>query len=154
MVLVRLGGGWYIHSGCERAECRCFCGSDEPLAYCHSLLTIRLGNVKYGYNHLEETVMRDRTQRRIVCAAISKGGQTILGARHFDKIMHQVIEQIAIGKIPGFQEYMRDADQGFIDQWGKFMTREEAFEVATAAGQILEKTGNPDSKELFSEDLY
>jgi hypothetical protein len=49
---------------------------------------------------------------------------------------------------------IESAEQGFIDQWGKFMGREEAFDVATAAGQIRHKSGNPDSKELFSEDLY
>lgn len=30
----------------------------------------------------------------------------------------------------------------------------EAYEAAKASGQIRQKTGNPDSKELFSEDLY
>lgn len=88
----------------------------------------------------------DRTQRRVVCAAIRKNGFMALGPRHFDRVMHD-----QIGELP-FP--MRDAEEGFIDQWGRFMTREEAFEVASAAGQIRQKTGNLSSRELFSEDLY
>lgn len=92
-------------------------------------------------------------QRRVVCAAIkgysvARGEILITGARHFDQIMHRIIEQLGLSGLPNTWE------QGFIDEQGKFMTREEAFEVATAAGQICHKTGNPDSKELFSEDLY
>jgi hypothetical protein len=33
------------------------------------------------------------------------------------------------------------------------MTREEAFEVASAAGQIIRRVGGDDGK-LFSENLY
>ncbi|ARK07913.1 hypothetical protein phiA829_093 [Aeromonas phage phiA8-29] len=48
-----------------------------------------------------------------------------------------------------------DYEQGFIDQWGKFMNREEALAVATAAGQINARRPKtfPETK-LFSEDLY
>jgi hypothetical protein len=92
----------------------------------------------------------DRTQRRIVCAAILHDELIVAGPRHYDHIMHRQISMME----PDNRHGMRHAEQGFIDQWGKFMTREEAFEVATAAGQIRQKTGNPDCKELFSEDLY
>ena len=89
----------------------------------------------------------ERTQRRVVCSAVSKDGQLILGPRHFDPTM-----QWQLAKYKGW--HWHDAEQGFIDQWGKFMTREEAFEVANTAGQIRVKTGNPSSRKLFSEDLY
>lgn len=88
----------------------------------------------------------DRTQRRVVCAALATGGFIVLGPRHFDQTMQGQLSQANVPVLP--------CEQGFIDQWGKFMNRKEAFEVATAAGQILQKTGNPDSKELFSEDIY
>ena len=96
--------------------------------------------------------MSDRLQRRVVCSAIRKGDTLICGPRHFDQIMREQIDQMHYHN--RLMAYAHDAEQGFIDQWGKFMNREEAFEVATAAGQIRQKTGNPDSKELFSEDLY
>lgn len=85
-----------------------------------------------------------RTQRRVVCAAIRKGAVLVCGPRHFDFTMHEQIARVGIT--------MRDAEQGFIDQWGKFMDRAEALDVAKAANQILVKTG-PENQ-LFSEDLY
>jgi hypothetical protein len=95
-----------------------------------------------------EAVVRDRTQRRVVCAAIrNEDGRIVIGPRHFDRVMQRSLEMM------GGQGWAM-GEQGFIDQWGKFMAREDAFIVATAAGQILEKTGNQDSNELFSEDLY
>lgn len=46
-----------------------------------------------------------------------------------------------------------DAEQGFIDQYGQWMTREEAWLIAEAAGQI--KYAAEHSKgTLYSEDLY
>lgn len=44
-------------------------------------------------------------------------------------------------------------DQGFIDQWGVFMIREEAFSVSTMTGQIIRRCGG-DRRSLFSENLY
>jgi hypothetical protein len=44
-------------------------------------------------------------------------------------------------------------EQGFIDQFGVFMTREEAYVVAKAAGQIKYRCGGDDGV-LFSENLY
>jgi hypothetical protein len=45
--------------------------------------------------------------------------------------------------------------QGFIDQYGVFMDRKEAYAVASAAGQINTRRpkGYPEYM-LFSEDLY
>jgi hypothetical protein len=64
--------------------------------------------------------------------------------------MHSVLHNVLTDpSINGFRPV-----QGFVDNNGKFLTRSEAYEVALAAGQIRHKTGNPSSKELFSEDLY
>lgn len=91
----------------------------------------------------------DKPQRRVVCAAILYGDFIICGARHFDTPMHSVLAKIPEDvKGGGYRE------QGFIDQCGEFMSREEAFEVATIAGQIINKTGNPKSKQLFSAKIY
>ena len=43
--------------------------------------------------------------------------------------------------------------QGFIDQRGNFLTREEAWIVAEASGQIIRRVGG-DGKKLYSENLY
>lgn len=88
--------------------------------------------------------------RRVVCAAIRRkdGGAMVCSARHFDEVMNSEIARSL---------YLRgewvDADQGFIDQFGVFMTRQEAWTVANAAGQIVRRVGGDDGC-LYSENLY
>jgi hypothetical protein len=90
-------------------------------------------------------------QRRVVCAACKlEDGTFIVGARHMDGIMHAT--RARIGK-----EFLHEPDaQGFIDQRGVYMTRQEAWKVAEAAGQILYRCGGDtiDGGYLFSENLY
>ena len=89
----------------------------------------------------------DLSKRRVVCAACrDTDGLIVAGARHFDGIMHAQIA--AMGKSDSF----RGAEQGFIDQFGLFLTREEAYKVAEEKGQLLNKPTIPGT--LFSEDLY
>lgn len=90
-------------------------------------------------------------QRRVVCAAIRNcKGEIICGARHYDLIMHAQIKTST--SIESWNK-KSSVEQGFIDQWGIYMSRKEALEVAQAAGQILRRCGG-DSKQLFSENLY
>lgn len=80
----------------------------------------------------------------IVCAAIKlHEGTIICGARHHDPIMNRVLRIIGNSGRPA---------QGFIDQWGNFLTREEALRIAHKNGQVLEEGHS--KTELFSEDLY
>lgn len=94
-------------------------------------------------------------QRRVVCAAIrAADGTVLLGVRHYSRDMHA---QIAV-RMDG-QKFMHrhDEDQGFVDQRGVFMSREEAYKVAQAAGQIVypEACGQGlDGPKLYSEGLY
>lgn len=85
--------------------------------------------------------------RRIVCAAIRHTSTRIVvcGARHFDMVMHR---QINAMNLPDEWD-----EQGFIDQRGEFLTREEAHKVATEAGQIIRRCGGDEGR-LFSENLY
>lgn len=87
-------------------------------------------------------------QRRVVCAANRHLDTNVLviGPRHYDETMHKHIAQLGYRHHP--------MEQGFIDQHGDFLSREEALIVARAANQIRVKSGDPDSDELFSEDLY
>lgn len=96
-------------------------------------------------------------QRRIVCAAnrfkLKTGGYLVIpGSRHYSKDMAEVIDQVRDKVV---NDHVHGDDQGFIDQWGEYFTREEALVIATHAGQINKvrpKSGPAD--ELFSEDLY
>ena len=47
-------------------------------------------------------------------------------------------------------EWDADLEQGFVDQFGVWLTREEAYAMAVRAGQV---EGNMRGR-LFSEDLY
>ncbi len=84
-------------------------------------------------------------QRRVVCAALlNADGSLVIGPRHFDETMRKQIEQSRIPVV--------SCEQGFIDQFGKFMKRDEALKVAQEANQILVKTSLDNI--LFSEDIY
>lgn len=85
-------------------------------------------------------------QRRVVCAAVlRRDGRMIVGPRHFDPVMRTQIRR------HGMVDW-HDAEQGFIDQWGNFMTREIAWVVAKEAGQIIREVSTPGT--LYSENLY
>jgi hypothetical protein len=100
------------------------------------------------------------SQRRVVCAAIrAADGTVLLGIRHYSADMHEQIRQRADGEK---FKHRHDEDQGFVDQYGVFMDRFEAYRVAHAAGQIINpnKCGNGldgtgvVSAKLYSEGLY
>ena len=85
--------------------------------------------------------------RRVVCAANRIDGVILAGARHWDTVMHKQAEAMNMER-----DKRGYAEQGFIDQFGIFLTREEAFVLAEEKGQIKEKPNVRGT--LFSEDLY
>lgn len=70
--------------------------------------------------------------RRVSMAANIVDGVLIVGNRHFCPIMRMQIDNLSLD----YSKHNIITDQGFIDQWGIFMSREEAFIVAERAGQI------------------
>lgn len=99
---------------------------------------------------------------KIVCAAnvffderFIDGRIIIPGARHYDKTMHAIEHNIKqfIDWNPYGVNSKRNI-QGFIDQFGNFYTREQAYQLCKHTGQqILNDRNHSDSK-LFSEGLY
>jgi hypothetical protein len=92
----------------------------------------------------------NRPGRVVLCAAVSmvtcEGRVLFIGPRHFDGTMRRQMER-----------YMRTDhahEDGFIDQWGVFMSREEALIVAWHAGQLGRRPKTHPFAQLFSEDLY
>lgn len=98
---------------------------------------------------------RQPKNRRVVCAAIrAADGAVLLGIRHYSQDMHRQIEARHDG-----HKFMHrhDPDQGFVDQHGVYMTREEAFQVAWQAGQVLYPGMCGEGLEgpkLYTEGLY
>jgi len=99
----------------------------------------------------------------IVCSAIKLNTDLIItGARHFDTIMRNTIKEILKNKnlklyndnpSKMFTYCVRNCEQGFIDQFGNFYNRYDAYIIAEKNNQIKRRVGG-DFKKLFSENLY
>lgn len=85
-------------------------------------------------------------KQRVVCAANRcADGYLLLGARHGDALMHE--QAVRSGR------RVIGTEEGFVDQWGNFLTREEAYVIAERQGQYR-PWGTHIPGVLFSEDLY
>lgn len=103
-----------------------------------------------------EGIVRDQTaaevaemKPQIVCAANRhiKTGLVVCGVRHFDEVMRQVMRALRL------EPKNADWEQGFIDSWGQFCTREQAMDHVVNSGQKIKlPIYQPD--QLFSENLY
>jgi hypothetical protein len=91
--------------------------------------------------------MIEQTNGHIVVWAALRNSENeiILGVRHFDSYMQQRI--FRSGK-----DWSK-AEQGFYDNKGEFLTREEAWIVAEKSNQIIRRVGG-DGKRLFSENCW
>lgn len=88
--------------------------------------------------------------KRIIVTAANKLGNTgimLVGARHWDKVMVAQWESLK----PLLDIKHSEIEQGFIDQYGQFLTRDEAYYVAYENEQplICEDWG-----QLYSENLH
>lgn len=91
---------------------------------------------------------KDPFESIVVCAAIRNDrGIVICGPRHFDDIMRNQLSFLPEEDRKTFH------DQGFVDQRGTYLTREEAREIAVRRCQIVQRVGG-DEKRLYSENLY
>ena len=75
----------------------------------------------------------------------------LCSARHWDQSMD---DQLKVLEIIGLGISSTRFDQGFIDQHGVYMDREEAMVVAKAAGQVSEDYVGISATKLDSEGLY
>lgn len=84
----------------------------------------------------------------IVSAAIlMDDGLVVSGARHYSPDMRAVLQRIY-----GNDYHLRETEQGFIDSFGRFLSRETAWLIAEANGQIRRQVSSPGT--LYSENLY
>lgn len=88
----------------------------------------------------------DPHKQRVLCAAIMlENGLVIPGARHLDAVMTNVLMELEVPLESNIQE-------GFIDQYGNFLTREIAYEIAVRRVQTIDSPYKHGV--LTSEDLY
>ncbi len=88
-----------------------------------------------------------KPQQIIVCAANRVGDLIICGARHCDPIMRA---QAAAAGVR-----LTASEQGFINQFGEFLTRREAMDIVLENGQPFDAQRNSgNGRDLYSEGLY
>ena len=87
-------------------------------------------------------------QLRIAQAAFNYNGYIVTGTRHGCPIMRLQIHAIGIDTLNKWCEF-GDMIQGFTDQYGNFLNRQEAYVIAKAAGQIIREDITPGT--LYSE---
>ena len=96
----------------------------------------------------------------VSAAMLLENGDIVVGIRHFSRDMREIMS-----KAYGEGYHLLVKTQGFVDQYGKFYDRQEAWKIADKMGQIRRTTGweslsNPrpanvgDEGMLFSENLY
>ena len=96
--------------------------------------------------------------RRIVAAACRVIGHEkwiFVSARHFDPLMHQMIDNSRVREeIPNAKD--RNWEQGFIDNFQEFVSRRESWKIALSQDQIKHRCGGDDvdGGTLYSENLY
>jgi hypothetical protein len=80
-----------------------------------------------------------------ICAAVLReDGYPVIGHRHAD----------CFGTIADMGDKPNVHAQGFITSTGRFVTREEGYELHIKAGKPSKSPGGYRGKRLFSEDLY
>lgn len=98
-------------------------------------------------------------QEYILCAAIKRIKPVEVAAHNYQTNNQQPddIYSIEIGRrhndiMSRFGKTCLDTTkQGFYTSWGRFVSREEALQIAKSAGQV---SGTISETKLFSEDLY
>lgn len=87
--------------------------------------------------------------QRVVCAAIrASDGEVLIGIRHYSTDMHSQIRAR-----PDGAKFYGECEQGFVDQWGNYLSRTEARVIAEKRSQIV-RNHHLNGDELFSEHLY
>lgn len=94
----------------------------------------------------------EHLERRVVCASIrAANGDILVGIRHYSQDMHYAIQRDPNGR--RFENRF-DEDQGFVNSWGEYLTRKEAYVVARHNNQIIRETPFTRAGKLDSEALY
>ena len=89
---------------------------------------------------------------RIIVTAANKVGDLIIpGVRHHDSVMRSLYDALGLIKTYKIEE------QGFIDQYGQFVTREDARIIFDTNKQVSKRNDGQapnDPKLLYSEDIH
>lgn len=91
----------------------------------------------------------DPVRRKVVCAAVQfdtpEGRHIVCSPRHHDATMNAQLKHY---------NGVTNEVQGFLDQYGQFLTREAAMVIANANGQAINYKCNGSNTKLYSGGLY
>ena len=94
-----------------------------------------------------------KTVRRVAGVANRYGGIIVMGTRHYSNSMNQALDALGGSEVliqwAGEDNY----EQGFVDQYGTFLDRKEAWILAESNNQIVYRDHLPRGT-LFSEHLW
>lgn len=105
----------------------------------------------------------DCPRQRIVCAAMKseKYGTIIASPRHCDSVAtaqmrNAVAAHLNYAPVEAVGNVFKDWKHGFIDQFGTFFDRQQAWKLAEKRGQIIRRVGGDITNDgtLYSENLY
>ena len=103
-------------------------------------------NFKPYHPDFTKVVFEDKLlTRQVVCAANKYEELIVLGVRHFCPIMCKTLDMVGLD---GGEPH----EQGFVDQWGNFMSRKEALIVLQTNGRYIRDEDY--CSELYSENIY
>lgn len=104
--------------------------------------------------------VKDLPITRVACAAVKytvkSTGQEIVfpGVRHYSPDMFcHIAAYVAAGLMPTLDSPDLEEHQGFLDAYGRYLSRAQAWVAAERSNQILPNRTGP-AGILFSEDLY
>jgi hypothetical protein len=89
----------------------------------------------------------------IVCAANKYGDFIVTGSRHLSVPMIMTIELVGMDALHAYAGGPEKEEQGFIDQYGRYWGRREAYDLCIQQGRPLLEEGRSKTI-LFSEHLY
>ena len=91
-------------------------------------------------------------ENRIIASANKLStGLLLIGVRHWDFLMHETVLTLKLG---GFTHDEELEEQGFIDRYGKFHNRADAWVIAEKANQIINPEYGLSGNRLCSECLW
>ena len=84
----------------------------------------------------------------LICSWVNSEELVIPAVRHYSPDMHQILRAFQT-----LEASIKEKQQGFITNFGRFVNREEALAIAKENNQVKHSIGyEPD--ELYSEMLY
>ena len=100
------------------------------------------------YKVMENCVKQHGAVRQVVCSAVFVSGapSLVVGVRHYDTLMR--LQLSAIGGLDDSSDV-----QGFVDQFGVFLTRQEAMLVVKESGQPFKPEHCHSETDLYSEGI-